>query len=278
MSKATGKTWIVKPPAGSCGRGISIVSTETEIPIGGYVVSEYIPNPLLIDGFKVDLRVYVLLTCLDPLRAFVYRDGLARFATQAFASSPSDRFAHLTNASLSKRSRRWRAGRWKWRMSSLLDEVEGRFGVPRDELFDRLAEAVRVALAALWPALARLPAGDGRRFELLGFDLLFDSDLNVHLLEINTNPSINTDERCDFDVKAPLIARTLSVVGIGSEPTVESEDAANLATGLPVARRGRASPGSSLAPARWLARCWHESACRVLMSCRRRTSRTWPRS
>ncbi len=34
-----------------------------------------------MDGFKFDLRIYVLVTSCDPLRIFVYFDGLGRFAT-----------------------------------------------------------------------------------------------------------------------------------------------------------------------------------------------------
>ena len=30
------------------------------------------------------MRVYVTATCFDPLRAYVYPDGLARFATEPY--------------------------------------------------------------------------------------------------------------------------------------------------------------------------------------------------
>ena len=41
-------------------------------------------QPFLIDGFKYDMRIYVLVVSCDPLRIFVFKDGLARFATTKY--------------------------------------------------------------------------------------------------------------------------------------------------------------------------------------------------
>jgi tubulin polyglutamylase TTLL5 len=83
MEKDKEKLWIAKPAASSQGKGIIVTNKLAEIPQKGtpHIVSEYINSPLLFDGFKFDLRVYVAITSINPLRLYIYEDGLTRFAT-----------------------------------------------------------------------------------------------------------------------------------------------------------------------------------------------------
>ena len=48
-------------------------------------MQEYIEKPLLLEGFKFDLRVYTLVTSCDPLRIFLFHDGLVRLATEKYS-------------------------------------------------------------------------------------------------------------------------------------------------------------------------------------------------
>eukprot|EP00775_Hariotina_reticulata_P004902 gene4902-5146_t len=91
-AKAGGKkrVFIVKPDAGCQGKGIRLIQGGTETGVlralSGLesqqaVAQAYISKPLLIQGFKFDLRVYVLVADVDPLRLFIYREGLVRFCT-----------------------------------------------------------------------------------------------------------------------------------------------------------------------------------------------------
>ena len=42
------------------------------------VVAKYIDNPLLVNGHKWDLRLYVVVTSYDPLIIYLYEEGLVR--------------------------------------------------------------------------------------------------------------------------------------------------------------------------------------------------------
>ena len=97
--------WIFKPSASSCGKGIWILDRETPIPANkkGFVISEYVSNPHLIDGLKYDLRVYALVTSFDPLIVYVYEEGLVWLATTKYSLDPEaldNKFIHLTNYSI----------------------------------------------------------------------------------------------------------------------------------------------------------------------------------
>ncbi|GFR40319.1 hypothetical protein Agub_g857 [Astrephomene gubernaculifera] len=103
------RLYIQKPTNSSRGRGIRMVTRPDAISrdCKDVLVQHYIANPLLLNGFKFDMRVYAAATCLDPLRLYVFPDGLARLATEPYSADRaqlSKRCVHLTNYSVNKKS------------------------------------------------------------------------------------------------------------------------------------------------------------------------------
>jgi len=100
--------YILKPAALSWGRGIKIIGKNTNIGRRkGYIASKYVHKPHLINGYKYDLRLYVLVTSYDPLRVYIYDEGLVRFATEKYSTKKGalkKRFIHLTNYSVNKKA------------------------------------------------------------------------------------------------------------------------------------------------------------------------------
>ena len=62
-------TLIVKPEASCQGKGIYLTRDLDDIDIDDHcVVQEYINKPFLMEKMKFDLRLYVLVIGIDPLR------------------------------------------------------------------------------------------------------------------------------------------------------------------------------------------------------------------
>ena len=107
FTKKKNKTFIIKPEASCQGRGIFLTRTHESInPVDHYVAQRYIHRPFLIEGLKFDLRIYVLLAGCEPLKIFLFHEGLARFATEAYISPTPENIEnvcmHLTNYAINK--------------------------------------------------------------------------------------------------------------------------------------------------------------------------------
>lgn len=77
-----------------------------KIPYGeAAIVQKYLAKPLLFDGYKFDLRLYVLVTSFSPLEVFIYKEGFGRFASRPYdveSATLADTYIHLTNSSIQK--------------------------------------------------------------------------------------------------------------------------------------------------------------------------------
>ncbi|XP_075859963.1 tubulin polyglutamylase TTLL5 isoform X10 [Microcebus murinus] len=191
------------------------------------LVSRYISNPLLIDDFKFDLRLYVLVTSYDPLVIYLYEEGLARFATVRYdqgAKNIRNQFMHLTNYSVNKKSGDYVScddpevedyGN-KWSMSAMLRYLkqEGRDTTAlMAHVEDLIIKTIISAELAIATACKTFVPHRSSCFELYGFDVLIDSTLKPWLLEVNLSPSLACDAPLDLKIKASMISDMFTVVG-----------------------------------------------------------------
>ncbi|KAK3238946.1 hypothetical protein CYMTET_51091 [Cymbomonas tetramitiformis] len=192
------------------------------------VLQRYLGKPLLLDGqFKFDFRVYVLLLSLDPVRIFLCREGLVRACVEPYEPLSSRNkhkvSSHLTNYSLSKRERNYqhvdnpdcgKAGT-KRTMSAVLANLHNEGVIDGPQCWSALREVVlntTLAMAdclrgklttssgadvptasSMWPVGPITPNQERTSFNILGLDVILDVEQRWHLLEMNSNPSMEID-------------------------------------------------------------------------------------
>jgi len=149
-------TFIFKPSDGSQGVGIylfkdvkNIANTEPA------VIQEYISNPMLLDGLKFDLRLYVLVPSFNPLEAYISSCGLVRSCSAPYEAPTmhnlSNDYIHLTNYSVNKNSTEYSLESCKRTVNDTLDQLSSQHDMTF--FWVDIKELVAKTLIAVLPSL-----------------------------------------------------------------------------------------------------------------------------
>jgi len=199
------RLWIVKPIRSSGGQGIFVTDDLAKaLAHKDVVVQRYIDRPYLIDGCKGHCRIYGLITSADPLRAYVYSEGIVRLAPEPYdprPDAPGGASMHITNTALHLDDPR---------LVISQDASQDDVGAVRSlsAMLRRMAadghdpNAVFGEIKALVEWFVRLLAADGffarqaalggpRAFshKLFGLDVLIDADGHPWLIEMQRTPA-----------------------------------------------------------------------------------------
>ena len=198
--------FIMKPVASSCGRGIKLISKKDKIDRQKKcVIQEYIKSPYLIGLKKFDLRLYCLVSSFDPLRAYLYREGIVRFASKPYSpKTKASKYSYLTNFSVNQKilpneTEDHKYDEIKWTLSRFWEyivDTESREKQEKCEkqIKDIMIKTLIAADAEITPALRSSTRSRRCCFELFGFDILLDSALKPWILEVNISPSLGVSQ------------------------------------------------------------------------------------
>ncbi|KAI4887667.1 hypothetical protein NFI96_001567 [Prochilodus magdalenae] len=200
--------WICKPVDLSRGRGIFIFEDIKHLVYNSpVIIQKYISSPLLISGYKFDLRIYVCVKSFCPLTIYMHQEGLVRFATEKYNLTSLDNlFSHLTNTSINKfgpfyTTDKERVGQGcKWTLSKFRSFLHSQ-GINELLLWQKISNIVTLTLLTMAPSIPSRP----NCLELFGFDILIDSNFKPWLLEVNYSPALSLDCPADVMVKKGLI-------------------------------------------------------------------------
>ncbi len=226
-----GVIWIRKPKRMWGGIGISLFTDPDEIePDGNFIVQQYVDDPLLLPGqpYKHSIRIYVVVTSLDPLVAFIYPNGLVKFTSRQYGTTPeqlADPVIHLTNPLVQRTNDQVPD---PVRAIDLVEYRSSMRGAGHDDdlFWRRIRSILAQTLIAHREPMLRVSryvcASLGSCFELFGFDVVVDTGLRPWLIEANISSGLgargtpgSTHRASQRGVKKQMVEDLLELVGAG---------------------------------------------------------------
>ena len=186
-----------------------------------------------MEKMKFDLRLYVLVLGIDPLRIYLSREGLARLSTKQYEevddTNMEDMVMHLTNYAINKHSHKFQQNRaaildsvgHKRSLKYSLKYIKREMGVEPESIMKEIKDIIVKTLISGQPIVSEAfqhcqldDFENSMCFEILGFDIMFDQKAKPYLLEVNHSPSFSTDSPLDEKIKGELIRDTIRLLGM----------------------------------------------------------------
>ena len=219
--------WLIKPAHLWGGIGIRIFQSLNDIKAKSFLLNKYITNLDLINNKKYDLRLYILVTGLKPLRIYFNQEGLIRIAAENFTlneESIKNRFVHLTNTGVNSANKDFiipdnssneEANIWNLKMyAKRLKKLNVDFNEFKQKINDIIIKSIISVYEKLTSEQTKNNLNDINFYDLLGYDIIIKKNFEPILLEINSGPSIVYHNELDKSIKTNLLVDTLNLVGI----------------------------------------------------------------
>ncbi|WIA39416.1 hypothetical protein OEZ86_005519 [Tetradesmus obliquus] len=153
-----------------------------------YLAQQYINDPLLINGRKFGVRLWVAVPGVSPLRVYLHRNGLALFSSDAYRpadfSGGSFGAGHITNYAQNENGD-------VWSLQQLAQHLGASAWKP---LWMQMARATALVFASALRRIQEVQAAMDLRprqtFQYFGLDFLVDAALQPWLMEANATPSM----------------------------------------------------------------------------------------
>ena len=222
------KLWVQKS---NKHRGISIKAVDQlDLTASDTFIQEFVQDPFLVDKRKFDIGIYTIITSVDPLRIYVLdSEWLLRFCTvDYYPFDVHDFNKYVVGEDYTP----------TWELPSLKDVYRRlqfshknafhyylkKYGhdpiALENEIYKAIAAVTYEKKSDMMRFVSRFPYGSRLFFEMVRFDFVIDSALNVYLMEVNMSPNLSSAHyKPNAIMYEQIVLNTLTLVGLnfGSE-------------------------------------------------------------
>ncbi|KAM7351031.1 tubulin tyrosine ligase-like 3A [Cochliomyia hominivorax] len=195
--------WIIKPANKCRGRGIHLSNNLKKIvnvvnpsiaTKSRFVVQKYMERPLIIHHTKFDIRQWFLISSIQPLMVWMYKECYLRFSSQEYTLTNHHESVHLTNHAIQKKytnngkrdKRLPNENMWdSYSFQAYLRQI-GKHELWLERIYPGMRKAIVAAVLVSQDHMERT----ANTFELFGADFMICENLYPWLIEINSNPDL----------------------------------------------------------------------------------------
>lgn len=190
------------------------------------VVQKYVRNLYLINGYKINLRIYLLVVINNNKKSFYLSNlGKCIYTSKKYSDDDYDFETNITSYNLDMNIYKINP-RTLNELSDYLEKQQNN----SDILFKNIRNIMyKVALSSEENVYQspNLNKKNCHSFQIFGVDVIFDKLLNAYLLEINKGPDMKARDDIDFNMKYKIQNDMLNIVGILND-TPKSENSFKL--------------------------------------------------
>jgi tubulin polyglutamylase TTLL9 len=193
------------------------------------IVQELLQDPYLINGRKINLRVYVLVVCYkNNYTVYVYNDGFMYYTKELFKAKSLDFNSNITTGYIA---------RWIYDVNPLthtdfkkyLDNsnrllisseknLKNNNVILSTHVFNNIYKLITDVFTAFYKKIGNSSINDKlynvTSFQLFGVDVAIDTNLNAKIIEVNKGPDLNSKDERDGKLKIQLIKDMFNIINI----------------------------------------------------------------
>jgi hypothetical protein len=203
----------------------NLINTNKDNNFPYVVVQELLQNPYLIDGRKINLRVYVLLVKFDDeYRIYVYGDGFMYYTAERYKPDSDDIKSNITTGYIDRKV--YEKNPLTLKDLKLYLDSESRpltnteikikrYNLLSQYLFDNINNLIKDIFYIFRNKIGITEKlKQNKKFQLYGVDIAVNDDLNVKLMEINKGPDLDAKDKRDSELKHNLVRDTFKTVNL----------------------------------------------------------------
>ncbi len=219
--------WIRKPKDQVGGKGISIFTNIQQIE-DNIILSKYITNPFLVNGRKFDIRIYVLVTGVKPLKIYLGDEGQLNICIKEYnltLDNLNERLVHITNHGYQSKYENYIPGidynsekGNDWTIK-LLKNYFKKNNYNWDYVWSQIKDVSIKTIISYQEKMVnqinKYKLNDRLYSQLFGFDILIDQNLKVWVLETNSNPGLasSIDKPRETLIKTKASIDSFNIIG-----------------------------------------------------------------